>query len=271
MDIFSSFFSSIGLAGATSIISAIVIFLICYIAIKILTSVVDRLLDRTNKLDGTLKGFVKTALKIVLWALAIIIVAESLGINTASLVAVVSIAGLALSLAVQNVAANVFSGITLLLTHPFAEGDYVDIGGKAGTIKSVGLFYTVIDTPDNRVITIPNGDVTAASIINYSRESLRRVDMTFSASYEDSTESVRAAILEAIAEDDRIVDREPPFVVVGAYKDSTVEYIVRVWCRNADYWGVYFGLNERVRESFARNGVQMSYAHMNVHLIKDGE
>lgn len=269
MSFFETFFSSLGLAGASSIVNAIVVFLICWIAIKVLTSVVFKLLDKSQKLDGTIKGFIKTALKIVLWALAVIIVAESLGIDTASLVAVLSVAGLALSLAVQNVAANVFSGITLLLTRPFAEGDYVDIGGKAGTIKSVGLFYTVMDTPDNRVITIPNGDVTAASIINYSRERLRRVDWTFNTSYESSTESVRAAILEAIAEDERIMDNEPPFVVVGAYKESTVEYIVRAWCKNDDYWGVYFGLNERVRESFARNGVKMSYAHMNVHVLQD--
>lgn len=269
MDFISEFLAAIGLAGASSVVKAIVVFLICCAAIKVVTAVVGKLLDKTSRLDGTLKGFVRTALKIILWALAIIIVADSLGIDTASLVAVLSVAGLALSLAVQNVAANIFSGITLLLTHPFAEGDYVDIAGKAGSVKSVGLFYTVIDTPDRRVITIPNSDVTAASIVNYSRESLRRVDWTFNASYDNSTEEVRNAILEAIAGDSRILDSEPPFVVIGAYKDSTVEYIVRAWCKNEDYWDVYFGLNERVRESFARNGVEMSYAHMNVHVLKD--
>lgn len=269
MNFIETFLSTLGLGASTNIISAIVIFLICWIAIKIVTAATDKLLDKSGKLDGTLKGFVKTALKIVLWALAIIIVAGSLGIDTASLVAVLSVAGLALSLAVQNVAANVFSGITLLLTRPFVQGDVVEISGKLGTVKSVGLFYTVIDSLDNRVITIPNGDVTAASIINYSREPLRRVDWTFNASYDSSTEDVKKAILEAIAEDSRIVDHEPPFVVVGAYKDSTVEYIVRVWCKNEDYWDVYFGMNERVREAFARNGVQMSYAHMNVHVVKD--
>ncbi len=269
MNFFSEFLATIGLAGASNIVSAIVIFVICLIAIRIVSSVVGKLLDKSSKLDGTLKGFVKTALKIVLWALAIIIVADSLGIDTASLVAVLSVAGLALSLAVQNVAANVFSGITLLLTRPFVQGDVVEISGKLGTVKSVGLFYTVIDSLDNRVITIPNGDVTAASIINYSREPLRRVDLTFNASYDNSTEEVKKAIFEAIAEDSRIVDHEPPFVVVGAYKDSTVEYIVRVWCNNADYWDVYFGLNERVREAFARNGVKMSYAHVNVHVVND--
>ena len=269
MGFITEFLTSIGLAGASNIISAIVIFLICLIAIKVISTVVGKLLDKSKKLEGTLKGFIKTALKIVLWALAIIIVAGSLGIDTASLVAVLSIAGLALSLAVQNVMSNLFSGITLLLTRPFVQGDLIEVGANLGTVKSVGLFYTVIDTLDNRVVSIPNGDVTAASIVNYSRNPLRRVDFTFNASYESSTESVKAAILEAIAEDSRISDFQPPFVVIGAYKESTVEYIVRVWCDNADYWDVYFGLNERVRESFARNGVKMSYPHVNVHVVND--
>ncbi|MBO5976777.1 MAG: mechanosensitive ion channel [Oscillospiraceae bacterium] len=269
MDFINEFLSSIGLAGASRIVSAIVIFLICLIAIKVVTVVVGKALDKSKKLEGNLKGFIKTALKIVLWALAIIIVAGSLGIDTASLVAVLSIAGLALSLSVQNVMSNLFSGITLLLTRPFVQGDLIEVGANLGTVKSVGLFYTVIDTLDNRVVSIPNGDVTAASIVNYSRNPLRRVDFTFNASYDSSTESVKAAILEAIAEDSRISDFQPPFVVIGAYKESTVEYIVRVWCDNADYWDVYFGLNERVRESFARNGVKMSYPHVNVHVVNE--
>ncbi len=269
MDFITEFLTSISQAGASRIISAIVIFLICLIAIKVVSAVVGKIIDRSKKLEGNLKGFIKTAVKIVLWALAIIIVADSLGIDTASLVAVLSVAGLALSLSVQNVMSNLFSGITLLLTRPFVQGDFIEVGANLGTVKSIGLFYTIIDTPDNRVVSMPNGDVTAANIVNYSRNPLRRVDLTFNASYDNSTESVKAAILEAIAEDSRISDVHAPFVVVGAYKDSTVEYIVRVWCDNADYWGVYFGLNERVRESFDRNGVKMSYAHLNVHVVND--
>lgn len=264
-----SFLETLGLAGASSIIRAIVVFAICWIAIYIVTAIVGKILDKSERIDGTIKGFAKTGLKIVLWALTVIIVADSLGIDTASMVAALSVVGLALSLAVQNVAANVFSGITLLMTRPFAEGDFVDIAGKSGSVRSVGLFYTVIETGDKRVITIPNSDVTAASIINFSREDNRRVDWTFSASYDSPTETVKAAILEAIAEDERIFSEPAPFVALSAYKDSSVEYTVRVWCKNADYWDVYFRLNERIREVFALRGVEMSYAHMNVHIVKD--
>ena len=269
MNIFTEFLANLGLNGAGNIIRAVVIFVICWAAISILSAVVNKLLDKSRKLDGALKGFIKTAMKIALWALAIIMIADSLGIDTASLVAALSVVGLALSLAVQNVAANVFSGITLLMTHPFSEGDFVDIAGKSGVVKSVGLFYTVITTGDNRVITIPNGDVTAASIINYSREDVRRVDFAFSASYDDPTEKVKAAILDAVAGDERVLPEPAPFVALSAYKDSSIEYTLRIWCKNADYWDLYFATNERVRESFERSGVQMSYAHMNVHIVKD--
>lgn len=264
----SEFLSNIGLAGASSLVSAVIVFLICFIGIRIICAVAEKLLNRTSKLDGTIKGFIKTALRILLWALAVVIVAGSLGIPTASLVAVISVAGLALSLSVQNIMSNLFSGITLLITRPFGQGDLVDIGGNTGLVQSVGLFYTVIDTLDNRVVSIPNGDATGASIVNYSREPLRRVDMSFSASYDDPTETVRDAILSAAKADDRILtgDGKAPFVALGAYKDSSVEYIVRLWCRNTDYWDVYFGMNERVREAFAEKGVTMTYNHINVHI-----
>lgn len=264
----STIFTTLGLAGLGNVLNAVLMFLICLIAIKIIMSIVNKLLDRSKKLDGALKGFVKTALRIALWAVAAIIVADKLGIPTASLVTALGIAGLALSLSVQNILANLFSGITLLMTRPFVQGDFVEIGSNIGTIKSVGLFYTVIDSADNRYISIPNSDVTAASVVNYSREPLRRVDLSFCASYDSSTEAVRSAILEAIHADDRIMADPAPFVALSKYRESDVEYLVRVWCDNADYWDVYFGLNERVRESFTRNGVEMSYGHLNVHVIQ---
>ena len=258
--------ASISATGISKVVFAILLFLACCVVIRIVTRIVDKLLRRSNKLDGTLVGFLKSALRIALWALAIVMIASTLGIPTASLVAVISIAGLALSLSVQNILSNLFSGLTLLFTRPFAQGDLVDIGANTGVVQRVGLFYTVIDTLDNRVVSIPNGDVTAASVVNYSREPQRRVDMTFSASYDDATEAVRAAILEAAQADERILADPAPFVAISQYKESSVEYVTRVWCNNADYWDVYFGMNERVREAFARNGVHMTYNHLNVHI-----
>lgn len=268
----SSIFSSlgaisIGTVTLSAILKALFIFIVCYIVIRILMSIVTRAMKR-SKLDEALKGFLLTAARIALWVLAVIMIAEALGFNTASLVAVVSIAGLALSLSIQNVMSNLFSGITLLITHPFGAGDFVDIGANQGTIKSVGLFYTVMDTVDNKVINIPNGDVTAASVVNYNKEPLRRVDMTFDASYDSATESVRWAIQEAASRDERILPEPAPVIVISQYKDSTIEYKVRLWCKNEDYWDVYFGMNEHVRECFEKYGVEMSYNHMNVHVVQ---
>ena len=264
----SQVLSAMGISSVNALVSAVVTLIICIIAIKIITNIVDRLLARSAKLDATLRHYVGSGIRTLLWILAVIIVANALGINTASLVALVSVAGLALSLSVQNVMSNLFSGITLLIAKPFTTGDFVEVAGKTGVIKAVGLFYTQLDTLDNVAISIPNGDVTAGSVINYSHEPLRRVDRTFTASSESSTEDVKAAIEAAIAKDERILADPAPFVRLLEYKGSTVEYVVRVWCKNADYWDVYFNLNENVREAFAEKGVKFSYEHVNVHIVE---
>ena len=264
----SQVLAALGISSLNALLSAIVTLVVCIIAIKLITNIVDKLLSRSTKLDATLRHYLSSGVRTLLWILAVIIVANALGINTTSLVALVSVAGLALSLSVQNVMSNLFSGITLLIAKPFSSGDFVEVAGKTGVIKAVGLFYTQLDTLDNVAISIPNGDVTAGSVINYSREPLRRVDRTFTASYDSSTEDVKAAILDAIAKDGRILADPAPFVRLLEYKGSTVEYVVRVWCKNADYWDVYFDLNENVRESFAEKGVKFSYEHVNVHVVE---
>ena len=264
----SQVLAALGISSLNALLSAIVTLVVCIIAIKLITNIVDKLLSRSTKLDATLRHYLGSGVRTLLWILAVIIVANALGINTTSLVALVSVAGLALSLSVQNVMSNLFSGITLLIAKPFSSGDFVEVAGKTGVIKAVGLFYTQLDTLDNIAISIPNGDVTAGSVVNYSREPLRRVDRTFTASYDSATKDVKAAILDAIAKDGRILSDPAPFVRLLEYKGSTVEYVVRVWCKNADYWDVYFDLNENVRESFAEKGVKFSYEHVNVHVVE---
>ena len=262
-----TFADTLGMTSLSSVLSAALVFLICLVFIRVVTRIVDRLVRR-SKLDDTLKSFIRTAVKAVLWALAIIICAGALGIPTASLVALVSVTGLALSLSVQNIMSNLFSGMTLLITKPFAAGDYVTIGSSSGLVRSIGLFYTVLDTFDNKRISIPNGDVTAASLINYSMEPFRRVDFTFSASYDSPTEDVKAAMLHAAAGDERILSEpQPPSIVISKFGESSIEYFVRVWCKTEDYWDVYYSMNERVRESFAEYGVVMTYNHLNVHMM----
>lgn len=267
-----SFFDTVLFGTLTfgGILRVILIFIICLIAIRILRTVAAKMLKRT-KLNAALQSFVLSAIKAALWVLVIIIVADALGISTASLVAVLSVAGLALSLSIQNVMSNLFSGLTLLFTHPFEAGDFVEIGGKSGTVKSIGLFYTVIETPDKSVVSIPNGDVTSSAIQNYNANDQRRVDMEFQASYNSPVESVKDAIIQAALNDGRILNDPAPFVAVKAYGENAVTYVVRVWCAAPDYWDVHFNMNESVSESFMKNGVEMTYNHLNVHVISSGQ
>lgn len=258
---------SIGSLALDKLLSGVFALVVCLLCIWLLMKLTDKALANSKRLDGALRGFIRSVVKAAMWIITGIIVADSLGIPTTSLVALVSVAGLALSLSIQNIMSNLFSGITLLMAKPFVAGDFVDIGGKSGTIKIIGMFYTVMDTVDNTVISIPNGDVTSASVINYSKEPMRRVDMRFEASYDAPTAEVKAAIMDAIAADERISAEPAPFIALSAYKSSSIEYLVRIWCQNSDYWSVHYGMNERVRECFAAHGVEMSYEHMNVHIL----
>ena len=250
-----------------TIVSGIITFLVCYIAIRIIKAVMAKMLARATKLDAPVKNLIAKLVTTLLWALTIIIVAGAFGINATSLVAVLSVAGLALSLSVQGLLTNFFSGIMLHINKPFKEGDFVELGDKVGSVKNIGFFNTTLATLDNVSISIPNGDLTAAAVKNYSREPSRRVDLTFSASYDAPTETVKKAILEAIAMDSRILPDPAPFVRLFSYDASSIKYVTRVWVNNADYWDVYFDLNEHVRDTFAANGVEMSYEHINVHML----
>ena len=266
-DAIRNFFSSLGLSGLSTILSTLVVFLICLLAIRIITRLADKIFEKSRRSDPTVRHFLHTALKIALWAVAIVIVAGTLGIPTASLVAVISIAGVALSLSMQNILTNLFSGITLLLARPMSVGDFVEIGASTGKVNKIGLFYTTLVSLNRQVITIPNGDVAAASIINYNREPYRRVQFTFGAHYDDATEDVLDALLDAAREMPLVLSDPAPEAFISRYQDSNIEYGLNAWCLPNDYWNVVHGVNALVREQYEKHGVHMSYNHINVHMI----
>ena len=251
---------------AKFIVKPLIILLVCKIVINILLKIVDRVLLK-SKLDGGIKSFTKSASKIILWAIAIIFIADSLGVNTASLVTVLGVVGLALSLSVQGIATNVFSGITILLSKPFVVGDYVDIGGVNGTVTSINLMRTSLITVDNKVELIPNSDVASSKITNFNKEPMRRVDINISASYDASTADVKNAINEVISADKRIYNGASynPFIRLSKYNANDIEYTIRVWVDTENYWDVYFDLLENIRESFNRNKIEFSYPHTIIH------
>lgn len=259
---------TLGSFSLYTLLSAIVVFIICLIAVKLIMKLVSGIMAKT-KLEKNLRSFLLSAIRIILWFLAIIIIAQTLGIPTASLVALLSVAGLALSLSIQGIMSNIFSGITILVTRPFASGDFVELGGVSGTITAMGLFHTRINTIDNKVIYVPNSDITSSKIINYSHEPLRRVDLSFGVSYDNATEDVKSALLSAAERCPLILSEPPVEAHLMSYGDSSITYVLRAWVKTGDYWDAYFNLNEGVREMFDRNGIMLTYNHVNVHIMKD--
>lgn len=260
---------NIGSLSLGNLISALITLLICILAIRLVMRVMRPLITR-SRLSESLSNFILKALKVALEFIAILIVADSLGINVTALLAVFSLFGLALSLSVQNCLSNLMSGITILLTKPFEDGDFIE-AGVSGTVKDIGLIYTQIQTVDNKLIYVPNSELSASKVINYSKEQNRRVDLTFGADYACPIEDVKAALRTAVSRVDGVLPEPEPFVRVAEYAASNINYVVRVWCRNADYWNVYFDLLEAVARAFDEAGVSMSYEHVNVHVLDKPE
>lgn len=258
---------TVGTITFEGIIRAILLTLVGMIVIRILLNIVDKALERSKNLTD-LRVYIRSVVKVLLWFVLILTVAPSLGINVTSLVALLSVAGLAVSLALQNTLSNLAGGIMVLLAKPFAVGDYVETEGISGTVSGVDLAYTSIITVDNKEVFIPNSHISAAKIINYNHLGKRRVDLKFTASYDAPTATVKKAIQEVLDTLPQIMNDPAPVIYLTEYQASSIEYTVRVWTSAADYWDVYFAIQEGVRESFARNNVEMTYDHLNVHLVE---
>lgn len=250
-----------------TILTTVVLLVVCLIVKSVLLKGWQRVLDK-SRIEKTLHGFLRSTAKIVLWFVTIIIVAGSLGIDATSLIAVLSVAGLAVSLSIQGSLSNLASGITILLTRPFVVGDYVDMGDTEGTVKEIGMIYTKLNTVDNRRVILPNSAITSAKLINYSAESRRRVDITVAASYDAPLEEVRSALMALIAAHPKTLQEpDAPTVHVEDYGDNAISYTIRVWCATPDYWDVRFDLIDSIKGAFDQKGVEMSYPHVNVHMV----
>lgn len=231
---------------------------------KLLCKLFDRILSR-SKVEKSLHGFLRSLFHILLYVIVGLIVAGTLGLNVSSLVAILSVVSLAISLAVQGTLSNIAGGIQILTAHPFHVGDYVEIAGTDGTVAEIGMIYTRLTTVDNKGIYLPNSDVASSKIINYTAEGKRRVDLSFSASYDCTTEAVRAALLRAAQVDGALTDPAPE-AYVKEYDESSICYILRLWSLTDDYWDVYFRVTENVRTEFEKANLSMTYPHLNVHL-----
>lgn len=249
----------------------IVLALLVYLLGKWIAGAITRLLEKglnARGVDPTVSQFTKN---IIYYALVVIVIVASLGqlgIQTASFVAIIGAAGLAVGLALQGSLSNFAAGVLLIMFRPFKLGDFVEAGGASGTVKEISIFSTILQTPDNKIITVANSSVWGSNITNYSAEPERRIDFTVGVSYGANLDLVKKE-LQALAEgDDRIILDKGVTIGVAALADSSVNFAYRVWAKKEDYWNVYFDLNEKIKKRFDEVGIQIPFPQMDVHLDK---
>ena len=243
---------------------ALVILALGILAIRIIGKILTKTLEK-SKLEKAAHILITSLVKTALYILLGLTVASTLGIDVTSIVALASVLTLALSLALQNMVANIIGGFTILYTHPFHSGDYVEIAGQAGTVQEINMSYTKLTTPDNKVISIPNSAVVAAQIVNYSAESTRRVSVAVSVSQEVQPQRVIDALVLAGTVDNALLDPAPA-AVIDSYGQGVINYSLRIWVKTDDYWDVFFLVNQRVKQIFDEQSITMAYPHMNVHI-----
>lgn len=243
---------------------SVVILVAGIFAMRIIQKVLETTLEK-SKLEKAAHSLITSLASAAMYIVLGLMVASSLGIDVTSIVALASVLTLALSLALQNMVSNIIGGFTILYTSPFHSGDYVEIAGQGGTVKEINMTYTMLATADNKLISIPNSAVVAAQIVNYSAAETRRVEILASASYDAPTQQVIDALVLAGTVDNVLLD-PAPMAVITAYGDSAISYSLRLWVKTADYWDVYFQVNQRVKDIFDAQGIEMTYPHLNVHI-----
>lgn len=233
--------------------------------IRWLTSGVRRVLTK-RQVDPSLTPFLVTLSNVILKTTLVISCVSMVGIEMTSFVTILGAAGLAIALSLQGTLSNFASGIMILTFKPFKAGDYIEGGGHAGTVREIQIFNTILTTPDNKRIILPNGSIAGSSVTNFSAETTRRVEWIFGIAYGDNYDKAREVLLQYIHEDGRILNDPEPFIALHALADSSVNVVVRVWVATADFWPVFFDLNEKVYKGFGEHGLNIPFPQMDVHL-----
>lgn len=248
------------------LMGTVLVLVIGVLVIRVIMRLITAALEKSH-LEKAAHSLVLSLARAAMYVLLFLIAASQMGIDVSSIVALASVLTLALSLALQNMVSNLIGGFVILYTHPFHSGDYVEIAGQGGTVKEISMTYTVLATPDNRIISIPNSAVAAAQVVNYSSADSRRVELTVTASYDAPTQKVLDALVLAGTVDNALLNPAPSAVIVS-YDDSAIRYSLRIWVKPGDYWDVYFQVNQRIKDVFDQQGIEMTYPHLNVHLDK---
>lgn len=240
------------------IILALLVFYIGKRLARWVTKFIIKALEK-NGADEELTGFVESLVYYGLFAMVIIAALGQLGVQTASFIAVIGAAGLAVGLALQGSLSNFAAGVLILILRPFDVDDYIDVAGESGSVKRIRIFTTELRTPDNKCIIIPNSRVLDSNIVNYTSTGRRRVDMVFGVDYGDDLEQVRTILERLIAGDDRVLKDKEPIIAVSALADSSINFVVRPWVKTEDYWPFFWEMNEKVKKEFDANGITIPF------------
>jgi small conductance mechanosensitive channel len=257
--------TEIALDYGPKLIAALAILIIGSWIIKGVTKSFGKMLDK-RETDSSLKPFLKGIVGALLKVLLLISVLGMIGIEMTSFIAILGAAGLAVGLALSGTLQNFAGGVMLLIFKPFKVGDYIEAQGYAGIVNQIQIFNTILKTPDNKTIIIPNGGLSTSSMINFSTEEKRRVDWTFGIAYGDDAEKAKEVIRGLCDADERILKDPEVFIALSELADSSVNFVVRAWVKAADYWGVFFSINELVYKSFESNGLNIPFPQMDVHI-----
>ena len=251
------------------IIAALAIFIIGRWVAKGIRKLLKRILER-HDVDPTLRSFVCNLSYVFLLIFVVVAALNQLGIQTASVIAIIGAAGLAIGLALQGSLANFAAGVLMIIFRPFKVGDYIEGGGTAGTVEDIEIFHTQLRSPDNKTIIVPNGQLMNDTIVNYSTKGTRRVDMSFGIGYSDDIDKARSAIMEILERDDRIMKDPAPVAPVSELADSSVNFAVRFWTTVNDYWSVYFETMEAVKKKFDAENINIPFPQRDVHVYNHG-
>lgn len=261
------YLTSAGLTIGATIIKVALIWIIGRWLSKRLVTLVKKLMVKKNT-DASIQSFLVSLIDIVALIVLLIIIISVVGIDTSSFIALFASAGVAIGMALSGTLQNFAGGVMVLLFRPYKVGDYIEAQGQAGTVKEIQIFNTLLQTPDNRIIIVPNGPLSTGIINNYSRETTRRVDFSFPISYGDDFELAKKVLMEIIEKDARIMKTPEPFIEVGAMATSSINITVRVWCNAADYWGIFFDMNKSVYSTFPAKGLHFPYNTITVNMPK---
>lgn len=247
--------TTLAVEAGSKIALALIVFIIGNFLIKAVLKMLNKS-KLVNKADGIIRTFTMSFVKISLYILLVISIIGIMGVPMASVVTVLASAGVAIGLALQGALSNLAGGIMLMIFKPFKLGDYVEAAGNEGTIAELNLFYTVLITIDNKRVTVPNGTLMNANITNYSSEELRRVDIKFTCAKGEAPSKVQDIILSVIKENNKVLSTPEPFARLNAATNESMEFLAKAWCKNEDYWDVYYDLYQGITESLEENNIK---------------